>query len=797
MDFDLSSAKPDNSQEFDLSSASVGNQPQSSAYVPMSAATSLPPTWSPTVQGQKVRTFYDPQANGYLTTGANGAELMVVRHPDGGLMLTKYARPKIDPTADMSTFDTVAAGAGKAIYDTGRGVKQLGTLVGNGLGLVNEEDLAQSYENERQVAEQDQALMDTTAAKVGYGAGLIGTMVTPGVALKGAGLAAKSLGASANIPRLTAAGGAIDAAGTATLAPTTYKGAMALGAASGAVLPTTTGSDKLLNMGVGVAGGAAGQAVGNLISKGISKTQLAKELEAEALARANNQSLPNVLDQQVTLTLKQNGIDVGNMSREAQKGLRNYIENTPNATSPEAMIRVARAQSLQHPVTLTKGGASGNFADQQAESILNMSPVEGEAIRAHNAQINKAITDNLKSVVVKQKPVVTNTYEVGKSVQAALSKAEDASLTKVGQLYSTADAAAGGQVVDPKPMIDGLMKHIDDLVVDNDARPALSMLSTLKRMGLATVDPDGNILPTGNMLTAEQAMGLYKAANQKFVQGANSARHLADFKRGILEALENTATAGGTSVGSDFKAATAAFKAHVKKYDNPKLVSSLLRVAKGTDDPVIASEQVLDKIVMKGSIDDINNIKATLLSSDKSVRKEALTAWRNMRAATANFLLEKAYMGNAVNVAQERIVSGSNILNAVKSLGGGGTAKNEALGWMKIEAIMGKKAANELKNIVQVSLDATRKVNGAATTSGTAERLAAILGHVPLAKPAAIAVKAVMSGVKTQANKMAEQDMIKAVPKLMQKRTTALGGTALGGAAASQTGRTALGGNNQ
>ena len=778
--------KFDNSNPFDA----FDNQSKSSSYVPMSAASSLPPTWSPTVQGQKVRTFYDPQAKGYLTTGANGAELMVVRHPDGGLMLTKYARPKIDPTADMSTFDTVAAGAGKAIYDTGRGVKQLGTLVGNGLGLVNEEDLAQSYENERQVAEQDQALMDTTAGKVGYGAGLIGTAVTPGVVLKGAGLAAKGAG-------LTAAGAALDTAGTAILAPQTYKGAMALGAASGAVLPTTTGSDKLLNMGVGIAGGAAGQAVGNLISRGISKTQLAKELEAEALARANNQSLPDVLDQQVTLTLKQNGIDVGNMSREAQKGLRNYIENTPNSTSTESMIRVARAQSLQHPVTLTKGGASGNFADQQAESILNMSPVEGEAIRAHNATINKAITDNLKSVVVKQKPVVTNTYEVGKSVQSSLSKAEDASLTKVGQLYNTADAAAGGQVVDPKPMIDGLMKHIDDLVVDNDARPALSMLSTLKRMGLATIDTDGNILPTGNMLTAEQAMGLYKAANQKFVQGANSARHLADFKRGILEALENTATAGGTSVGSDFKAATAAFKAHVKKYDNPKLVSSLLRVAKGTDDPVIASEQVLDKIVMKGSIDDINNIKATLLSSDKSVRKEALTAWRNMRAATANFLLEKAYMGNTVNVAQERIVSGSNILNAVKSLGGGGTAKNEALGWMKIEAIMGKKAANELKNIVQVSLDATRKVNGAATTSGTAERLAAILGHVPLAKPAAIAVKAVMSGVKTQANKMAEQDMIKAVPKLMQKRTTALAGTALGGAAASQTVRTALGGNNQ
>jgi len=759
---------------------------QSSAYVPMSAASSLPPTWSPTVQGQKVRTSYDPQAKGYLTTGANGAELMVVRHPDGGLMLTKYTRPKIDPTEDMSAFKTGAAGAGKVVSDTGRGIVQLGTLAGNTLGLVSDEAVDKSFEREREVAEQDQALMDTTAGKFGYGVGLIGTAVTPGVVLKGAGLAAKGAG-------LTAAGAALDTAGTAILAPQTYKGAMALGATQGALLPSESYEGKALNVGVGAGAGAAGQLVGNTISKGINKAQLAKELQAEALAQANNQALPQILNPQLKLLLKQNGIDVGTMSREAQRGLRNYIENTPNAASPEAMIRVARAQSLQHPVTLTKGGASGDFTDQQAESILNMSPTEGAAIRAHNAEINKALTENLKSVSTNQRPTATDPYHTGKAFQQALGKAEDASLTKVGQLYDKAELTGGNQPVDPQPMIDGLMKHLDDLVVDNDAKPALSMLNVLKRMGLATVDSSGNILPTGKTLTVTEAMALYKSANQKYVQGSNSSRILGDLKRGILEALDNTST----TAGSDFKAATASFKAHAEKFDNPKLVSALLRVTKGTDDPIVASENVLDKIVMKGSIDDIKNIKATLASSDKTVRKEALQAWRNMRAATADFLLEKAYMGNSVNVAQERVISGSNILNAVKQIGGGGSAKNEALGWMKIEAIMGKKPTQELKNIVQVTLDATRKVNGAATTSGTAERLAAIFSHVPLAKPATILVKAGLSGVKTQANKMAEQEMIKAVPKLMQKKATALGGSALTGAAVGQTGRTALGGSNQ
>ncbi|WP_196300896.1 hypothetical protein, partial [Streptococcus pneumoniae] len=67
-------------------------------------------------------------------------------------LLTKYTRPKIDPTEDMSTYDTVTAGAGKAIYDTGRGIKQLGTLAGDTLNLVSDEAVDKSFEREREVA---------------------------------------------------------------------------------------------------------------------------------------------------------------------------------------------------------------------------------------------------------------------------------------------------------------------------------------------------------------------------------------------------------------------------------------------------------------------------------------------------------------------------------------------------------------------------------------------------------------------------------------------------------------------
>ena len=746
---------------------------QSSAYVPMSAASSLPPTWSPTVQGQKIRTFYDPQAKGYLTKGANGAELMVVRHPDGGLMLTKYTRPKIDPTEDMSAFKTGAAGAGKVLSDTGRGIVQLGTLAGNTLGLVSDEAVDKSFEREREVAEQDQALMDTTAGKVGYGVGLIGTAVTPGVVLKGAGLAAKGAG-------LTAAGAALDTAGNAVLAPQTYKGAMALGATQGALLPSESYEGKVLNVGVGAGAGAAGQLVGNTIGKGLNKVQAAQIAKKEAEAIAQGQTLPPVLDRNIQVLLTANGIDVGRMARETQRGIQNVVNNSKNIT-PESIVRIARAESLKEPVKLTQGSALGDFKQQQAESILERLP-QGVSIRVARDDANAALVKNLEGVTESQGAKASNPYEMGKSIQESLKKGADVNMAKIGKMYDNANAQGQQNLVDPTPIIKGLMNNIDSIRAGGEtAVPSNTIANTLKRLGLMKVNQiTGDFEPTGNLMTAQQAMELYKAANRSFKKGDPSSIHMGDVKRGIIDALDQT------PAGDLFKQATNAFKNHARTYDDPKLVSALLKV--GADDtPEIAAEKIFDRIVMKGSIDDINNLKKVILTSDKSVRQQGLDSLKNMRAATSNYLLEKSFMGNAINETGERVVSGSNLINAVKQLGGGGSAKNEELGWLKIQAIMGAKATQELKNIASVSLDATRKVRGAAETSGTAERLISLLGSMPLniGKPVQLVANAAMTGIKNEGQRQEAKQAVNAVTELMKKKAKPIP-TALGAASSGQ-----------
>ena len=93
--------------------------------------------------------------------------------------MVKWDEEKYDPTEGMSGFDKFAAGAGKAIVDTGRGLGQM-------IGLVDRKDV----EDSRKL---DAALMKDSSAKWGNFAGNVATTLpiafVPGAnTVKGASL---------------------------------------------------------------------------------------------------------------------------------------------------------------------------------------------------------------------------------------------------------------------------------------------------------------------------------------------------------------------------------------------------------------------------------------------------------------------------------------------------------------------------------------------------------------------------------------------------------------------------------
>ena len=76
--------------------------------VPMSQATSLPPTWSPTVNGKKVNAVYDPSAQAYITSDF-GSTQKVVRQRDGTLALADHKTNSNAAVAGSSIVKGVAS----------------------------------------------------------------------------------------------------------------------------------------------------------------------------------------------------------------------------------------------------------------------------------------------------------------------------------------------------------------------------------------------------------------------------------------------------------------------------------------------------------------------------------------------------------------------------------------------------------------------------------------------------------------------------------------------------------------
>jgi hypothetical protein len=156
-----------------------------------------------------------------------------------------YDTNKSNPTEGMSGLDKFRAGVGKAIVDTGRGIGQM-------VGAVSRDEVAESRE-------RDKALMDTGAGLAGNIGGNVGTFLLPGGALAGAGRLAGAAG-------MARTGAALSNAGRAALMPQNIRTAAGVGAGMGAVQPSTSTSETMMNAGVGAAAGAVPNALSRVLA---------------------------------------------------------------------------------------------------------------------------------------------------------------------------------------------------------------------------------------------------------------------------------------------------------------------------------------------------------------------------------------------------------------------------------------------------------------------------------------------------------------------------------------------------
>lgn len=154
----------------------------------------------------------------------------------------------MEASPTQGVAENLAAGAGKAIADAGRGVVQrsaemlsnapaslpflqMANLALDKLGLSPRQEVVASKDAVRESRRLDAPLMGTTSGQVGNILGNV-AMLAPTAAIGGAN---------------------------------TIPGAAAIGGVAGLLQPTVSGRETAMNTGLGVAGGAIGQAIANKI----------------------------------------------------------------------------------------------------------------------------------------------------------------------------------------------------------------------------------------------------------------------------------------------------------------------------------------------------------------------------------------------------------------------------------------------------------------------------------------------------------------------------------------------------
>jgi hypothetical protein len=228
------------------------------------------------------------------------------------------------PTEGMSNYDLAMAGAGKAVVDLGRGVKQILQVPG-----------AQAQIDE--AAKYDRPLMKTGAGLVGDIGGNVAMAVLPaGVAAEGAG--ALGMGRTA-------------AALSGIANPSTLGAAAASGAAQGALAPVETGGSRTLNT---IVGGALGP-LGTVMARGVSAIAApVAEAAGKAVQALTDAGVPldaaqrtgSILLQRAKAMLSDNPLTAGAQadfqqmqSKAFTRAALSTIGETANAATPDVMSR--------------------------------------------------------------------------------------------------------------------------------------------------------------------------------------------------------------------------------------------------------------------------------------------------------------------------------------------------------------------------------------------------------------------------------------------------------------------------
>jgi len=359
------------------------------------------------------------------------------------------------------------------------------------------------------------------------------------------------------------------------------------------------------------------------------------------------------------------------------------------AATPASLQRVAKAESLPVPVTLTRGAATRD-AEQLAFEKEQMKSKLGGPLRNRLEENNLQAMENLDVLIDRTGSVMHDVgpSETGRSVVRALSEGLQAAKNKVRVLYKRADESAEAQApVDVTTLADYLKSEPHGLAT-------VSLLDHIRHAArnLGILGEDGGVPATAPTVKTMEA--LRQEINK--VTGFDPVQiRQATILKGLIDGITEPAS------GPLYQAARRARQLQAQRFEDRAIVARLLANRQGMADPMVAVDQVFNRSILNSSPAEITRLKRTLLTGggtrNATIRANGAQAWKELQGALVNHIKEEAAKGMGLDSASNRIISPAQLHNVVRSLDKNG----------RLDIVLGKQSAQIIRDLNEV----VREVN--------------------------------------------------------------------------------------
>ena len=370
------------------------------------------------------------------------------------------------------------------------------------------------------------------------------------------------------------------------------------------------------------------------------------------------------------------------------------------AQTPEAVTRTQMAQGLRVPVSPSKGQIEADLPQQQFEiETPKISPELGKQLTEAQAKRNDAILQNFDAYVDATGKESFGLRATGKVVTDELTRQANEAKVQINKAYTA--AREQGETEAPVPYAP-LTAYINDQTPT--VRSKLAPILDVVNEQIAKNDPKSTGTVSINSLE-----DIYQVINKNFEPNTPAAVYGREMKDII-----NTITEG--QGGEMYQNARKLRQNFSKRFENIGAVDRLLRTKPNSDDRLVAFEDVFQKSIVNGSLDDVKNLGLALKRGGPSGQQ----AFKELQGQTIEFLKDKVTQSIDTDTFGNPVVSPAKFKSAVRELDQDG----------KLDYLFGKKGAQEIRDLMETTIMVNAPLKGAANYSNTSSALIQALDRI-------------------------------------------------------------------